>query len=277
METENRNQSLWVSTDQEETVSYRLSHVNHNVAQAWWRHHTGVVTTSHRLGGGVVNECVLLRQCHWGGIGGHRSVGPLAPGLQETVGHHSQQSQDGHRQTHSQRHLTWGGHSDLTSCPLLHLDGKSERFSHLSYFRHHQLYHLRHPRHHRHLRHLRPTRNVRTSLWKTRCCLQTHKAPKTCNYTSWSVVHSNILSSTVCILYPSLRCRSCCTSPPSQSYCRLRGSHHRWRCSTSYARGRSTSGCDRPDTARCRGAGCTGLKTGPPLLACSMLASGASK
>lgn len=62
--------------------------------------------TSHRLGGAVVNECVLLRQGHRAGTCGDGSVGPIPPGLQDAVGHDSQQSQDGHRQTHSQHYLT---------------------------------------------------------------------------------------------------------------------------------------------------------------------------
>lgn len=59
---------------------------------------------SHRFGGAVVNERVLLRQRHMGGACGHGPVGAVSPGLQEAVGQDGQQSQDGHQQDHSQRY-----------------------------------------------------------------------------------------------------------------------------------------------------------------------------
>ena len=85
--------------------------------QQWWCH-KGEVMTSYRFSGAVVNECVLFRQRHVGGACGDRPMGALPPVLQEAVGQDGQQSQDGHRQNHSQRYGAWGAESEVTFCPL---------------------------------------------------------------------------------------------------------------------------------------------------------------
>lgn len=71
--------------------------------------------TSYRFGGAVVNKRVLLRQRHVSRTSGDGLMGPSSPSPQEAVGHDGQQSQDGHRQNHSQGYVSWGGDSEVIS------------------------------------------------------------------------------------------------------------------------------------------------------------------